>query len=269
MDGYAQSARPGRTAPRPLCRRTGPDSQRRNAWRQSLHHVHDKTRQTTIWQPIPNRPWQKAERVSIRCGSLRGHQPSALAPLRNSGFSAKVRAHFDQAGANPWRIGIMMGAEGGNTLDDLIASAQRIEAAGIDSVWLANIFSFDAISTLALVGPGDRSTATRYGGYAHLSPPPDGHRPAGADHPGGQWRPIYARHRALPPDRYRNHVGLVVPTPGCAHARISQRVDAPGARRRRRVFPGRSIRCGVCSSRFRDRRICGWWSPRSAPPCCG
>ena len=51
------------------------------------------------------------------------------------------------------RIGIMMGADGGGTtLDDLIAGARQIEAAGIDSAWLANIFTFDAISTLAMVG---------------------------------------------------------------------------------------------------------------------
>ncbi len=46
----------------------------------------------------------------------------------------------------------MMGATGTTTLDDLIESAKRVEAAGLDNVWLANIFSFDAISTLALIG---------------------------------------------------------------------------------------------------------------------
>ena len=51
------------------------------------------------------------------------------------------------------RIGAMMGADGsGSTLDDVIDSAKRIEAAGLDDVWLANIFSFDAISTMALIG---------------------------------------------------------------------------------------------------------------------
>lgn len=56
------------------------------------------------------------------------------------------------------KIGIMMGADGpGSGLDDVIASAKRIEAAGLDSVWMANIFSFDAISTLGLIG---RETST-------------------------------------------------------------------------------------------------------------
>lgn len=51
------------------------------------------------------------------------------------------------------RIGTMIGADGTqNTLDDVINTAKQAEAAGLDSVWLANIFSFDAISTLALIG---------------------------------------------------------------------------------------------------------------------
>lgn len=51
------------------------------------------------------------------------------------------------------RIGTMLGADGANnTLDDIIATAQKVEAAGLDNVWLANIFSFDAISTLAIIG---------------------------------------------------------------------------------------------------------------------
>ena len=51
------------------------------------------------------------------------------------------------------RIGTMIGADGtNNTLDDVIAVAKRAEDAGLDNVWLANIFSFDAISTLALIG---------------------------------------------------------------------------------------------------------------------
>ena len=51
------------------------------------------------------------------------------------------------------RIGTMIGADGtGATIDDIIGQARQIEAAGLDSMWMANIFSFDAISTLALVG---------------------------------------------------------------------------------------------------------------------
>lgn len=51
------------------------------------------------------------------------------------------------------RIGTMIGGDGTRaTLDDIIGVAKRIEAAGLDNVWLANIFSFDAISTLALIG---------------------------------------------------------------------------------------------------------------------
>ncbi len=51
------------------------------------------------------------------------------------------------------RIGTMIGADGANnTLDDIVNVAKRAEAAGLDNVWLANIFSFDAISTLAIIG---------------------------------------------------------------------------------------------------------------------
>ena len=51
------------------------------------------------------------------------------------------------------RIGTMIGADGVNsTLDDIINVAKKVEAAGLDNIWLANIFSFDAISTLAFIG---------------------------------------------------------------------------------------------------------------------
>lgn len=51
------------------------------------------------------------------------------------------------------RIGTMIGADGANnTLDDIVNVAKRVEAAGLDNVWLANIFGFDAITTLAIIG---------------------------------------------------------------------------------------------------------------------
>ena len=51
------------------------------------------------------------------------------------------------------RIGTMIGADGTRpTLDDIIGLAKRVEAAGLDNVWVPNIFSADAITTLALVG---------------------------------------------------------------------------------------------------------------------
>ena len=51
------------------------------------------------------------------------------------------------------RIGVMIGGDGQRrTLKDIVEMAQRVEAAGLDDVWMANIFSHDAISTLALVG---------------------------------------------------------------------------------------------------------------------
>lgn len=51
------------------------------------------------------------------------------------------------------RIGTMIGADGtNNTLDDIIEIAKKVEAAGLDNIWLANIFGFDAISTLGFIG---------------------------------------------------------------------------------------------------------------------
>ena len=56
------------------------------------------------------------------------------------------------------RIGVMIGADGANsTLDDIIQIAKNAETAGMDNVWLANIFTFDAISTLALIGRETKS----------------------------------------------------------------------------------------------------------------
>ncbi|MYF11476.1 MAG: LLM class F420-dependent oxidoreductase, partial [Gammaproteobacteria bacterium] len=43
------------------------------------------------------------------------------------------------------RIGTMIGADGtSNDLDSVIGKAKEAEAAGLDNVWLANFFSFDA-----------------------------------------------------------------------------------------------------------------------------
>ena len=51
------------------------------------------------------------------------------------------------------RIGAMIGADGtADSIDDVVRLGKEIEEAGLDHVWLANIFSFDAITTLALIG---------------------------------------------------------------------------------------------------------------------
>lgn len=52
------------------------------------------------------------------------------------------------------KIGLMLGASDGPdaTLEGLIGAAQKAEAQGFDSVWIANIFGFDAISALTLAG---------------------------------------------------------------------------------------------------------------------
>lgn len=51
------------------------------------------------------------------------------------------------------RIGLMFGADGaGASLDDIVATAKDIESKGFSTLWMANIFSFDAITTLAIAG---------------------------------------------------------------------------------------------------------------------
>ena len=51
------------------------------------------------------------------------------------------------------RIGVMLGASGSDdSIDAVVRTAQRVEQAGLDNLWMANIFSFDAISTLSIVG---------------------------------------------------------------------------------------------------------------------
>ena len=51
------------------------------------------------------------------------------------------------------RIGVMLGASGGDdSIDAVVQTARRVEQAGLDNLWMANIFSFDAISTLSIVG---------------------------------------------------------------------------------------------------------------------
>ncbi len=52
------------------------------------------------------------------------------------------------------RIGLMVGATDGpgGTLDGLVATAKRYEAAGFPNLWMANIFGLDAINALGIVG---------------------------------------------------------------------------------------------------------------------
>ena len=99
------------------------------------------------------------------------------------------------------RIGIMLGADGGRTdLDGVIRAAQRAEAAGLDNVWLANIFSFDAITTLALIG----GQTQRIGLGTAVTPTyprhPTAIAPTGDDRAGGLQGALHLGHRAFPQD---------------------------------------------------------------------
>ena len=51
------------------------------------------------------------------------------------------------------RIGAMIGADGTkSSIDAVVQLGTDIEAAGLDHVWLANIFAYDAITALTLIG---------------------------------------------------------------------------------------------------------------------
>jgi len=51
------------------------------------------------------------------------------------------------------KIGVVAGADGGTqSMKDLVAWGQKMEAKGIDNLWMANIFSYDAISALTVIG---------------------------------------------------------------------------------------------------------------------
>jgi 5,10-methylenetetrahydromethanopterin reductase len=52
------------------------------------------------------------------------------------------------------RIGMMIGATPGDGggIDSLVEAAKRIESKGFHSLWMANIFSYDAIGALGIVG---------------------------------------------------------------------------------------------------------------------
>src|SRR2546426_4566923 len=50
------------------------------------------------------------------------------------------------------RIGINAGLSRSATLDQLLAQIEQAERDGFASLWLANIFGFDSLTTLALAG---------------------------------------------------------------------------------------------------------------------
>jgi len=50
-------------------------------------------------------------------------------------------------------IGVMIGADGTQmTIDDVVDTVKDLDSRGFDTAWMANIFGFDAISTLSIAG---------------------------------------------------------------------------------------------------------------------
>ncbi len=51
------------------------------------------------------------------------------------------------------KIGVMIGSDGTQmTIDDVVDTVKDLESRGFESAWMANIFGFDAISTLSIAG---------------------------------------------------------------------------------------------------------------------
>ena len=83
------------------------------------------------------------------------------------------------------RIGAMIGADGTkSSIDAVVQLGKDIESAGLDHVWLANIFSYDAITALTLIGR-ETERATGYCSYANLSSTPYRSSAAGYDRSSG------------------------------------------------------------------------------------
>ena len=85
------------------------------------------------------------------------------------------------------------------TLEKLVAAAQRAERDGFATAWLSHAFGFDALTVLAIAG---RETDRIELGSAVVPTYP--RHPAalaqqGADRPGRDRQPAYARYRPEPP----------------------------------------------------------------------
>ena len=51
------------------------------------------------------------------------------------------------------KIGLALGGGDGDTLESLVEKIVQTEKAGFSSAWVANIFSLDALTVLAMAGP--------------------------------------------------------------------------------------------------------------------
>ena len=81
------------------------------------------------------------------------------------------------------RIGLMASVtdDPNASFDEVINNAKQAEAEGFDSLWMANIFGVDAISTLAIIGRETENASSWHRSDPHLSTAPGGTGPASAD----------------------------------------------------------------------------------------
>ena len=133
----------------------------------------------------------------------------------------------------PMRISIFGGEQ--PSLDAAVDAAGQVEAEGFHGFHVPQIFGFDALTTLAVVGRQVPRHRARHRRGPHLSPAPDDARRAGAHHADGVRRPAAARHRPLAPGRHRVDVRHVVREARTPHARVPVDPHAAPPRRARRV----------------------------------
>ena len=134
------------------------------------------------------------------------------------------------------RIGL--GLEVNGSIDDVVARAKTLAATGVSSLWVSQIFGWDALTTLAVVGREVPEVNARHRRRPGPSPPPDDVGRPGAERAVGNRGPPPPRRRALAPGRGGRGVGGVIRPTGSLHAGVPVGAGAI-ARRRAGLLPRR------------------------------
>ena len=122
------------------------------------------------------------------------------------------------------RIGMIIGADGVNrTVADLVKTAQQMEELKFDSVWMAQMMSYDAIGALSVIGHATQRIGLGTGVVPTYPRHPTALASQALTAASVEQQPLFARHRSVAPDRDRRHVGLFVREARRAHARIPRR----------------------------------------------
>ena len=146
------------------------------------------------------------------------------------------------------RIGTSVAESGGpDALTKIADQLRRAVDDGFSSAWMANIFGLEALTSLAVAGSHVPGIEVGTAVVPDLSAASGRAGPAGADRGAGAGPgPPHARHRAVAPDRHREHVRLQLRQAGPAHARVP--VGAAAAARRQ---PGRASTASTLQRPYR------------------